>query len=115
MAFSEFELKRYERAARQFVESRRPPPHLRNKVDLACRISGQSLEIFEIRPIWDDPEKKIEEAVAKATYVKTRDVWRIYWQRADLRWHRYDPSPEVGSLEEVLKIVGNDEYGCFFG
>ena len=74
MAFSEFELKRYETAARQFVESRRPPPHLRNKVDLACRISGQSLEIFEIRPIWDDPEKKIEEAVAKATYVKKRRV-----------------------------------------
>ena len=62
-----------------------------------------------------NPQEKIEEAVAKATYVKATGVWKMYWWRADLRWHRYDPSPEVDSLEEGLQIVGRDEYGCFFG
>ena len=115
MAFNKFESKMYEMVARQFVESRRPPPHLRDKVDLNYRIAGQSVEIFEIRPLWNDPERKIDEAVAKATYVKSKGVWKIYWQRADLRWHRYDTSLEVESLQEVLEIIGNDEYGCFFG
>ena len=115
MAFSEFESKKYEMVARQFVERRRPPAHLRDKVDLSCRVSGQSVEIFEIRALPNEPERKIEEAVAKATYVKAKGVWKIYWQRADLRWHSYDPSPEVDSLEEVLQIIGIDKYACFFG
>ena len=115
MAFSEFESRKYEMVARRFVEGRRPPLHLRDKVDLDCRVNRQSVEIFEIRPLWNEPERKIEEAIAKATYVKARGVWKMFWQRADLRWHRYDPTPEVDSLEEVLTIVGDDEYGCFFG
>jgi len=34
---------------------------------------------------------------------------------ADLKWHRYDPDPEVKSIEEFLALVEKDEYGCFFG
>jgi hypothetical protein len=65
--------------------------------------------------MWRNPSKKIEEAVAKSTYVKTQGVWKVYWQRADLKWHRYDPMPEVDSLEEFLALVDRDEYACFFG
>ena len=115
MAFSEFESKKYEMVARRFLEPRRPPAHLRNKIDLSCRVSGQSVEIFEIHPSPNEPQSKIETAVAKATYVKASGVWKIYWQRADLRWHRYEPSPEADSLEEVLQIVDSDKYACFFG
>ena len=57
----------------------------------------------------------IEEAVAKATYVKSRGIWKIYWQRADLKWHRYDPGPEVKTLEEFLEVLEKDEYACFYG
>ena len=48
------------------------------------RVKGQSVELLEIRPMWRNPDKKIEEAVAKTTYVKSRKVWNVYWQRADL-------------------------------
>jgi len=76
---------------------------------------GQSIEIFEIRPRWDDPQEIMENPVAKAVYVKTRGVWKIYWQRADLKWHGYEPYPEAKSLEEFLQVVESDEYACFFG
>ncbi len=115
MALSEFEIKKIEKEVGAFIEKRRPSPHIRGQVDLGYRVSGQSVEIFEIRPRWDDPEEKIEEAVAKATYVKTQKVWKVYWQRADLKWHRYDPDPEVKTLAEVLRLVDEDEYACFFG
>ena len=42
-------------------------------------------------------------------------MWKVYWLRADLRWHRYDPDAEVASLDEFLAIVDRDEYACFFG
>ena len=115
MAFSEFESKKYEMVARRFIERLRPQAQHRNKIDLSSRVSGQSVEIFEIHPSPNEPGSKIERAVAKATYVKAKGVWKMFWQRADLRWHLYAPSPVADSLEEGLQIIGNDEHGCFFG
>ena len=115
MAFSEFEIKKIQKVVGKYIEKHRPPVNLRNEVDLSFRIKGQSVEIFEIRPLWNNPEEKIDEAVAKTTYVKRQNLWKVYWQRADLKWHRYEPDPEVGTIEEFLEIVERDEYACFFG
>ena len=115
MPFSEFEMKKVEKALGLFVEKNRPPPHIRSKVDLGVRVQGHSVEIFEIRPVWDDPSKKIECAVAKATFVRTQSVWRVFWRRADLKWHSYDPVSEVRTIEQFLAVVEKDEYACFYG
>jgi hypothetical protein len=115
MAISEFETKRDEKIVGQFVEKHRPPAHLRNQVDLAFRIEGQSVIIFEIRELWNQRDKKIESPIAKATYIKKTNSWKFYWQRADLKWHRYEPTSEVKTIEEFLAVVENDEYGCFWG
>jgi len=115
VALSEIEMKRIERAVSAFMGRKRPPPPIRPQLDLGYRIEGQSLELFEIRPFWADPSQTMEAAVAKATYVKRTGRWKVYWQRADLKWHRYDPDPEVNSIEDVLAVVEADEYACFFG
>ena len=115
MAFSEFELKRYEKAVKGFIERNRPPAHIRKELDIGFRQEGQSVEIFEIRPRWDNPKERIEYSVAKATYVKTQGIWKIFWQRADLKWHTYTPHPKAKSIEEFLDIVEADTHACFFG
>lgn len=115
MAISEFEIKRIEKLVGQFVEKRRPSPEIRNKLDIAFRISGQSFEIYEIRPRWDDPNEKTEGPIAKATYVKSRKIWKLFWMRADLTWHGYSPFPTSKSLEEILEVIGEDEHHCFWG
>lgn len=115
MAFSELEYKRIEKAAEAFLEQRRPPPHIREQVDLGFRISGQSLEIFEIRPRWQAPEEIMEIPIAKATYVKAQKQWKVYWQRANLKWHSYEPHPVVRTVDAFLDLVAQDEYACFFG
>jgi hypothetical protein len=115
MALSELDRKRYEKATSRFIEARRPPPEIRAKLDLGFRLHDQSVEIFEVRPDWQDPEETMENSAAKATYVKRAKEWRIYWQRADLEWHRYEPYPTAGSIEEFLQVVDEDAYCCFFG
>lgn len=115
MALSELELKRCQKAMRSYIEANRPPPEIRSQLDLGYRISGQSVEIFEIRPDWKDPTEKMENPVAKSTFVRRSGLWRIYWQRADLKWHRYEPVPEVESLIGFLEVVEADEFCCFFG
>ena len=67
LTLSEFETKRCGKLAADFIERRRPPPHIRAEVDLAFRISGQSVEIFEVRPNWRDKTKLQEHSIAKAT------------------------------------------------
>ena len=115
LAFTELELKRYYKTLEKYVETRRPPPHIRPKLDLAYRIYGQSVEIFEVRPAFAGPNPTIEEPVAKATYVRRAHEWRVYWQRADLNWHRYEPVPDVRSLDEFLALIEEDEHCCFYG
>ena len=115
MAFTKEEIEQYRKIIDAYVEKRRPPVHVRNQVDLSFRIQDQSIEIFEIRSRFDDPQEKFERPIAKTTYVRTQGVWRIYWQRADLKWHGYDPHSGVHTLEEFVDAVEADEYGCFYG
>ena len=115
MSLSEFEIKRIEKILGQFVEKIRPTPEKRDQIDISFSVSGQSFEIAEIRPQWNDPSKKIEGALAKGTYVKTSKTWKLYWQRADMKWHRYEPFPESKSLEAILEVIAEDRYGCFWG
>jgi hypothetical protein len=72
VALTEFERKKCEKLVAQFIERRRPPPHIRSKVDLTFRIQGQSVEIFERRPHFQDKSRILENSIAKATYNKRK-------------------------------------------
>lgn len=115
MALSPLEVKHCERHLAEFLKRRRPPPHTRDELDLGYELVNQSVELFEIRPDWRDRTKTTHTPVAKATYVRSRDLWRIYWMRRDLRWHSYTPQPAVSNIDEFLNVVDADEYACFFG
>lgn len=116
MALAECELARVRKAMDVFMGKRRPPAHVRPKLDLGFRISGQSVEIFEIRPRWrGSSDEKHESPVAKATYVRARGVWRVFWRRSDLKWHSYEPKSEVRSAEEFATLVSENAQACFFG
>jgi hypothetical protein len=98
-----------------FIERRRPPIHLREKVDLCYSIEGKHVLIFEVRAHWRDPERKTTSDIAKARHIGSRDVWKIYWKRADGKWHSYEPRPEVETIEEFIETVDSDAYHCFWG
>lgn len=115
MAISEFEIKRCEREVEKFLLARRPSAPDREQLNYGYRIENQSVVLFEIRPDWRNPQVKLELPFAKATYVKKEKFWKIYWQRQDLKWHRYKPQPDVQLFEDFLAIVGEDAHGCFFG
>lgn len=116
MAFTEDEtdsiLKQLEE---EFWAHRRPPLHLRDKIREGQRIDGQSIELFFTRPAFRRPDEWIEEPIAKIRNVRSRDVWTIYWRRADLKWHRYEPCAECDSLSAALAEIHRDEHACFFG
>lgn len=112
---NELEKKRIENVVGAFVTRRRPPLHIRKEVDLDFRLRGQSIEIFEIRPVWQGNGETQEIPIAKATFVRTRGVWQLYWQRRDLKWHRYELFPEAKAIDEIVAEIDADPYACFWG
>jgi hypothetical protein len=98
-----------------FLERKRPPEHIRPKLDIGYKIEGQSIIIHEIRPFWSDASKIIYPEVAKATFVKAQNQWKVFWLRANLKWYAYDPKPTVKSLKEFILLVEEDKHGCFWG
>lgn len=115
MAFNELEQKRIERALARYLAKHRPPPDIRHEVDIHGQINGQSVELTEMRPVWrGKPGEFTERPFAKATFVRTQQTWKLYWMRANLRWHAYDP-PTASSINEVIGLIDEDHYGCFRG
>lgn len=102
-------------AMENFLARKRPPEHIRPKLDIDYKIEEQSIIIFEIRPQWDKPEIIREHCVAKATFVKAKNQWKVFWMRANLKWHSYTPKPIVNFVEEFIKLVEEDKQHCFWG
>lgn len=109
------DMDKIEKKLDEYIQSVRPPTEMRKLLDIGYRIEKQSIYIFERRPRYDNPEIYLEMDNFKATRVKSRGVWKIYWMRADLKWHPYDPAKEVRSFKRVLEIYDEDAYGCFKG
>ena len=58
----------------------------------------------KIRPVWRNPSEYREFGYAKATFVKCKNLWKIYWLPSDLKWYPYEPA---GSKE----LAGISAYG----
>lgn len=98
-----------------YFDKIRPPEKLRDELDIAYKIDNQSVIIYEIRPLFNNPDIKIEADIAKATWVKAKGYWKIFWERADLKWHACSPHPIAKTIREFVEVVEVDKYGCFWG
>jgi|ERR1035437_6835071 hypothetical protein len=98
-----------------FIDKKRPPENIRHQVDLAYKIENQSVLIYELRPVWNNPKKMQECNIAKAVFLKNKNHWKVFWQHADLKWHSYTPKPTVKTLTEFIKLVEDDKHNCFWG
>ncbi len=62
-----------------------------------------------------DPDTKIEMPFAKLKYIKSKNLWKLYWQRANGSWLQYENPGESRDLSTLVKAINDDQYGCFFG
>ena len=114
MAFSEIERKRIDKDVGAWCAAR-VPEHLWGEIRLEYRVAGHTIDIFEVRPDWKDRRQTMETPCARIRYVRTKNTWQLYWQRADLKWHRYDPLPESARLDVLVAEIDKDPVCCFFG
>jgi Protein of unknown function (DUF3024) len=98
-----------------YLINSRPTEEIRNMVDINYKIENQSIIVFEIRPVFNKPNEKMESYIAKTTFLKKENIWKIFWFMSDMKWHVYKPKPKVNNLKEFVKIIEEDKNSCFWG
>ena len=114
MVISEFEIFKIKKLAKEFCSARNKN-FSTDQMYTNYKLEDQTLFIFEVRPKWNDPSVKIEIMVAKLSYFKKEKLWKLYWQRQNMKWKLYEPSPNNTSLEPLLTELSSDPHACFWG
>jgi hypothetical protein len=114
MAFSDVELKLIDKVVGGLCRQRNLP-EFKDELSLEFKVEGHDVVLFERRPRWGARVGVTDSPIAKLTFVRTKNAWRLFWRRQDLEWHGYKPLPGKKRLEALVAEVDRDPYGCFFG
>ncbi|MFT4664900.1 MAG: hypothetical protein ACI8YQ_004324 [Polaribacter sp.] len=104
-----------ERTIKTWMELIRPPLDRRDQIDIGYTFENNELEVFEIRPVWDDKSKKTTLPIAKSTYIKSKKMWKLYWMNGNQKWEFYKPNGELNTMDKILHEIKADEQNCFWG
>lgn len=117
MAFTDSDIQKIKDELDILMEQLRPEVSLREKLDYRYEIDAQtaSVVIIEVRPHFIEPLLKTTMPIIKAKYNKGREIWGIYWERANGKWEKYPEEPEVSNLRQFFRVLHEDKLGCFFG
>jgi ribosomal protein S24E len=106
----------FESVIRWHVEKMRPEDEeIRKKLDIRYSFEKNVLLVFEISPCYGDETRICQYPFVKARWVIKRQIWKIYWLRANGNWELYEPKSQVKTLKEFFKVLNDDAYDCFFG
>ncbi len=114
MAFSEVEIYRINNFVGTLCKLK-APESIRDQLRYEYTIENQDVIIYEIRPRWNKPDEQTRLPCAKLKFVRNQNVWKLYWHRADMKWHAYDPCKSSRDLAELIAEIDTDPHGCFFG
>ncbi|MGH8083162.1 MAG: DUF3024 domain-containing protein [Lysobacter sp.] len=82
---NDIERKRAENVVARLLRPRRDP-HVKSGGDALGRVVSQTIEVYSARPAYNNPDDIIEIPIAKFRYVRTREVWQLFWSRASGKW-----------------------------
>lgn len=114
MAFNDLEKQRIKNLVGAYTLSK-APAHIRKQLRFDYEIRGQEVILVEIRPSWSNESEEIHHEYAKVKYVRTQDVWKLYWKRASGKWNLFEPASDFISLEKAINEIEADRYCCFYG
>jgi len=114
MAFSDLELELIDKVVGGLCHEMNRP-EFKDELSIGYRIDKQDVVIFEKRPAYKQPTKFTEIPAAKLKYLRTKNEWRLFWMRGDLKWHVYNPKKKSVRLIDLVAEIKSDPYGCFWG
>jgi len=114
MAFNDIELKKIDQIIGKPFRNRVPKEH-QDKLRYEVQIKGHDIIISEVRPSWSKPDVWLPVDFAKLKYVRSQNIWKLYWKRASGKWELYGPKEKAKNLKTLANVIEQDQFGCFFG
>ncbi|UBM61326.1 DUF3024 domain-containing protein [Candidatus Sulfidibacterium hydrothermale] len=101
---------------KQYVEPLRSEnQEIRTQLDFGYSYDGKIVEIYEIRPLWNNPAETQNIPFVKIRFYKSKQLWNLYWMRASGKWELYKPFSKSTCIDKIIGVIREDKHGCFFG
>ncbi|VEB72398.1 Protein of uncharacterised function (DUF3024) [Providencia rustigianii] len=111
MALNDIEVAQIKRCMNFFMEKRRPAPFIRDEIDLIYEIQDQSVIIKEIRHVMG---RTIESPIAKITFNRTRNGWKLFAMNQKGEWEKLF-NDLIPTFSDAIRVVEDEDLDCFFG
>lgn len=95
--------------------SRRVPSHLRSEIGFLVKSQSNTITAYEKRPLFSDVSKTSCIEVFQVRYTDFDNRWHLYWMRKFGKWWPYVPKKPVFTIEDCIREVEADAWGCFWG
>jgi hypothetical protein len=95
--------------------SSRVPSHLRTEIGFLVKSQGNTIIASDKRISFSDKTKTICIEVFQVRYTDFDNRWHLYWMRKFGKWWPYVPKKPVFTIEDCIKEVDADAWGCFWG
>ncbi len=89
--------------------------HLRSEIGFLVKIQYNRITIAEKRPFFGDPSRTSCLEFCQMRYTDFDNHWHIYWKRKTGKWWPYVPKKTVYTIDDCLREVDEDGWGCFWG
>lgn len=115
VAFTVDELKEINFTMENFMLRRAPAEEFKKLIDHTYTIKYSDIIIKTLRSSITNNEIINETIIAKIKFIKTSEEWKIYWVRYNEKWDEFKMDFKIKRLSTCLKIIDDDEQGCFWG
>ena len=95
--------------------SRKVPVHLRSEIGFLVKTKSNRITVFEKRPLFIDPSKSSCVAAFQVRYTDFDNRWHLCWMRKFHIWWPYIPDQPVYTIDDCIREVKEDIWGCFWG
>jgi hypothetical protein len=95
---------------------KRIPEHAKQQVRLSYKFRGSGATIFEERAPWrKDLKEWTSMAIAQMRYDEETGKWTLYCADRNDKWHEYYDIDPTKNIDDLLKEIGEDPTGIFWG
>lgn len=95
--------------------SEKIPAHLQSQIKLTMKVYGNAITVYEKRPLRTDPCQWSSLAVFQVRYTDYDNRWHLYWMRVFHKWWPYRPVTTMYTIDDCIREVEEDGWGCFWG
>lgn len=92
----------------------RVPSHLRKEIGFLVKAKDNRITVSEKRPLFSRPSETSCIEIFQVRYTNYDNRWHLYWMRKSGKWWPYVPHDLIQTIDDCLREVQSDGWGCFW-